>query len=266
MRHTTIRAAGLALLSFLFLAGPARAAADSLRVATYPPRATMKGLKIGAAVGGVAGAGYLLLIGIVADALGDGGDDDFSTGDYLLLAAFGGVAGAASGAVIGADIGSMSYRSGIDRRRFPATPPIGRFGLEAGRAGFSQRNDAGPGFWVRGTLASHVTPWLATGPELTLQFADPRNVRTAWIARLEPWHGRVTPCLLGSIGPTFWPGSQNYLGGEVGGGVRFGGPAAGTAWQIEARHHWNLQNTEFGPGINGRYDYLTIGAGITHSW
>lgn len=261
MRLRRNPAALLLLAVGLLAARPGQAGADSTGVSTYPPRGTKTGMTAGAISGAVVGTASFTLLGYLIEVLDDS-NEEFSTGQHLLFGVVGGIAGALGGGLIGADVGALFYRDGRDRRRFPETPPIGRFSLEAGWADFTARSDAESGGWARATLTSHFRPWLAVGPELSFQTTRPRNWRVAGAVRLEPYHGRLSPYAIGSLGPNFWPDSETRLGADFGGGLRIGSPGARLSFQLEGRHHWNQHNAV----EPGTYRFVTVGAGITRSW
>lgn len=269
------------------LTGPPRVVTlSSITDAWLQRRSTGRGGKVGAIVGGSAGAATFGLGAALLSALCESDCDDWGAGDIAVATLIGAAAGAASGYVVGALIGASVPRwerltessepatiMAQDPRRYAGLSAISVTPVIARAAEGDDRVGAGIGI----SYLSQLSHWIAVGGELArydvarqlprfVPCEDPdflcteyREGDATWsvggLARLGAGaERRVEPYVLLGVGVTGF-GEATLGGYSVGPGVRYRPGNGRLAFSGEARWHSNLTNS----GDDTQLGFYTVG-------
>jgi hypothetical protein len=231
-----------------------------------PRRQTMRGLRIGAITGTIAGAGIGSLM-----AAWCAGTSDGCLAAIPIVTVLGAASGAAAGAIIGAAIPTGAGPAEPARPVSPAPAPsrrIGSFSISVGdaQARISDEGEQsafdGGGIAYRAQVHAELWPWFAIGPDVGVaSFGEGGTVRHAAVGLRGTWpvHPTFAPYISAHAGAYDSSGpSLEYLGGGLGIGFRVtpvGGSRAFLA--AEARSSRNLQYI-----APMRMRTLSVGGGI----
>jgi hypothetical protein len=232
-----------------------------------PRRHTMRGLRIGAITGALAGAGVGTLM-----ALWCAGTSDGCIAAIPLVTVFGAASGAAAGAIIGAAIPTEAGRIDPAQPASPAPAPgrrIGSFSMSVGDAQATLMDEGeqftafdGGGIAFRANVYAELRPWFAIGPDLGVaSFGDGGTIRHAAVGVRATWpvHPSFAPYISANAGAydSSVP-SLEYLGGGLGAGFRVTPVRGSRAFlDLEARSSRNLQNI-----APMRMRTISVGGGI----
>jgi hypothetical protein len=223
----------------------------------------MRGLRIGALAGGLAGAGVGTLM-----ALWCSGTSDPCLAAIPLATLFGAASGAAAGAIIGAAIPAGGSGEPVRAPAVPVEPReprapaaaapvpgrrIGSASLTLGYANASIADESeqpwfeGGGSVIRANVYAELKPWFAIGPDLgAADFSDGGSIRWISVGMRGSWAATpaVTPFVSANAGAYESSGpSLEYFGGGIGAGIRIT-PATASRFfvEMEGRLSRNLQN------------------------
>jgi hypothetical protein len=232
-----------------------------------PRRHTMRGLRIGAITGALAGAGVGTLM-----ALWCAGTSDGCMAAIPLLTVFGAASGAAAGAIIGAAVPTEAGRDDPAQPTSPVPAPgrrIGSFSMSVGDAQATIMDEGeqftafdGGGIAFRANVYAELRPWFAIGPDLGVaSFGDGGTIRHAAVGVRGTWpvHPSFAPYISANAGAydSSLP-SLEYLGGGLGVGFRVTPVRGSRAFlDLEARSSRNLQNI-----APMRMRTISVGGGI----
>jgi hypothetical protein len=285
-----LRLTPLLLIAALALPFPARAwdgsIPDSTRATRSPnvvrsqapprrPTHGKDGLRLGAIAGGVVGGTGAVFLGLLVDALCEGGNcEDATATTYVELGVIGTAVGVLSGGFFGWIIGS-TIPAGEPPPSWEGTraatgghwPPIASFTVQPGLGTLTARPGHATSLSLRATLLAHVDRRIAIGPEFThVGFAGGMDA-LAGAVYLGDRTRRLSPYLVADLGSYHWARGVHdvdvdVLGAGIGAGLLWV-PAPGRArFGIEGRYHWTPQNIEDGAG----YRFVEVGATAGWSW
>jgi hypothetical protein len=237
-----------------------------------------RGAGWGATSGALVGGGLGLLSGLYLASINDSEASD--AGPVVLGVVAGAAVGAGVFGVAGLGIGAMttSWRdvwvapgAGAGRAAGEESVPT-RLNLAAGAGTIEIRDERFSGFAWRVGLSKPITPHLEMGPHFEFVHNDGSVVRdtpgggTEYISTDNVFHASFGTRLYvatsgfgpyAALGAGWYFGNGGYLGGHVGGGLRYLN-RSGTDLSLDARWHFNITEIDRGSSAG----ILTVTAGI----
>jgi len=226
-------------------------------------------MKAGLIAGGIAGAGFGLLVAAYADGECEGGDcSDFTPVGYVGAGFIGGALGALTGAIVGSVFGAM-----IPNDKHSYTPPgsmkrpIASAAIEPAVGATTERPSNRSGFMLRGTLIAQLKPWLGFGPEIT--YADlaggTYGIRGAFY--VGPRQPGLRPYLVTALGWQHWKKGAfdtdvDVLQWGMGGGLAWTPGSPNTHIGLEARYEFSPQSVD----QNQYFRFVSTSVVLRHSW